>query len=107
MPIDSEINTHEEKIRIFEAGMLTLMKQDFAIVKKFFTWFMGHLNPDDEDIDENDPAITVCIPALTRMLKRFKSIEKGSKADIGNQTIVTPLRIIGKLVSEDSTVIAK
>ena len=72
MPIDSDINTHEEKIRIFEAGMMTLTKQDFAIVKKFFMWFMGHLNPEDEEnIDENDPALTVSVPALTRMLKRF------------------------------------
>jgi hypothetical protein len=58
MPIDSDINNQEEKIRIFEQGMTTLVKQDFAIVKKFFTWFSGHLNPENEDlVNENDPAV--------------------------------------------------
>jgi hypothetical protein len=41
------------------------------------------------------------------MLKRFKSIVKENKTDIGSQNIITPLRIIGKLVSEDSTPISR
>ena len=39
------------------------------------------------------------------MLTRFKSIDKSEKVIKGRDTVVTPLRIIGKLVNEESTVI--
>jgi hypothetical protein len=73
MPITSDVNSKEEKIRLVEGALMTLVIQDFACVKKFFTWFLDHLDlEDDDEIDENDEAITTVIPALQRIFERFK-----------------------------------
>jgi len=39
MPITSAINNEEESINIVEGALMTLVKKDFASLKKFFTWF--------------------------------------------------------------------
>jgi hypothetical protein len=53
---------------------MTLVKKDFASLKKFFTWFQGHY--EDQDIDiESDPSIRYVVPALQRILSKFKSVE--------------------------------
>jgi len=39
MPITSPINNREESINIVEGALLTLVKKDFASLKKFFIWF--------------------------------------------------------------------
>ena len=39
MPITSQINSHEESVNIVEGALMTLVKKDFASLKKFFTWF--------------------------------------------------------------------
>jgi hypothetical protein len=36
----------EERICLIEGCLLTLLKKDFAFLKKFFTWFQGHLEED-------------------------------------------------------------
>jgi len=42
MPITSKINNREELINIVEGALMTLVKKDFASLKKFFTWFQSH-----------------------------------------------------------------
>ena len=37
--LTSDINSHEENVRLIEGALLTLKKRDFASLKKFFTWF--------------------------------------------------------------------
>jgi len=39
MPITGNLNSDEEFINIVESALLTLVKKDFASLKKFFTWF--------------------------------------------------------------------
>jgi len=39
MPITGNLNSDEEFINIVEGALLTLVKKDFASLKKFFTWF--------------------------------------------------------------------
>jgi len=39
MPITGNINNAEESINIVEGALMTLVKKDFASLKKFFTWF--------------------------------------------------------------------
>jgi hypothetical protein len=42
MAITSPINSKEELVNIVEGALMTLVKKDFASLKKFFTWFQGH-----------------------------------------------------------------
>lgn len=65
MPITGDVNTMEEKIRLVEGALLTLKLKDFASLKKFFTWFCGHID-EDTPCSEDDPAITAVVPALKR-----------------------------------------
>jgi len=54
--------------------MLTLPKKDFATQKKFFTWFLGHLE-DDTNPQEDDPAIIAAVEALKNILNNFKDLK--------------------------------
>lgn len=47
MSINGNVNSLEENIRIVEGALMTLIRKDFASLKKFFTWFQGHLEEDD------------------------------------------------------------
>ena len=60
--IDSDIIQEEERIRLVEGALLTLMIRDFASHKKFFNWFLAHLdNYMENDVPANDPAVVSCI----------------------------------------------
>lgn len=74
MPITSQINSHNESVNIVEGALMTLVKKDFASLKKFFTWFQGHYEDQDIDID-SDPSIRYVVPALQKILSKFKSVE--------------------------------
>lgn len=39
MPITRDLNNEEESVNIVEGALMTLVKKDFASLKKFFTWF--------------------------------------------------------------------
>jgi hypothetical protein len=64
-PITGKVNTDLENVKLVEAGLNTLYRKDFAFLKKFFNWVLGHLD-DDEDSrpSYNDPAIKTLVPAL-------------------------------------------
>jgi hypothetical protein len=74
------MNTHEENVRLVEGALLTLKKRDFASLKKFFTWFQGHIEDEEAKISKDDPAIVTVIPALIRIFKRFKNVKTVSKS---------------------------
>jgi len=42
---------------------MTLNKRDFASLKKFFTWFCGHID-EDSIPNDSDHAIEAVVPAL-------------------------------------------
>ena len=75
MPIVSAINSDEENIKILEGALLTLVRKDFASLKKFYTWFQGHLEEDLVEIDAQDPSIKFAIPALSQIFQRFYSVQ--------------------------------
>jgi hypothetical protein len=83
----TDINTHEENVRLVEGALLTLKKRDFASLKKFFVWFQGHLEDHETKPSKDDPAIRVAIPALQRLFKRFKHVKTVARS--GFQTKVT------------------
>lgn len=120
MPITSRINSLEENVRLLEVALLTLPKRDFAIQKKFFTWFSSHLEDVDDDNENQEtirehPAILAVIPALQRILTKFLSV-KTDKAqqnplahDRGHQAqrnplknIDTPMQIMTVLFNDSS-----
>lgn len=63
LPINGPMLTPEERVVLVEGTMQTLPKRDFATLKKFDTWFCGHLNEDKSNYDD-DPAIVAAVQAL-------------------------------------------
>lgn len=47
MPITGNINSLPENVRLVEGALMTLYRKDFAFLKKFFTWFLCHLEDED------------------------------------------------------------
>lgn len=59
------MNTKEELINVVEGALMTLVKKDFASLKKFFTWFQGHFEDQNQTHQlKDDPSIQVVNPAL-------------------------------------------
>ena len=78
LPITTKALSDEEKIRLLEAALLNLKLRDFASHKKFFTWFMGHLDDEEVEPSDDDPAIRAIVPALKRIFERFKNVRPQS-----------------------------
>ena len=78
LPIACEILSDEEKIRLSEAALLNLKLRDFASHKKFFAWFMGHLDDEEVEPPADDPAIRAIVPALRRIFLRFRDVRPQS-----------------------------
>jgi hypothetical protein len=71
--IDGDFIEKEERVRLVEGSLLTLTNRDFASHKKFFTWFIAHLDDIETNVLKTDPAIESCIEAYKRILKRFQN----------------------------------
>ena len=54
-----------------DGALMTLSKKDFAFLKKFFTWFLSHLDDEEYVPKHDDPAIRTLVPALQCMFNRF------------------------------------
>ena len=64
--IDSKMIETEERIRLVEGSLLTLVNRDFASHKKFFNWFLAHLDgymDMDLEVPPTDPAVVACVQA--------------------------------------------
>ena len=79
-PITGRINKDLENVKLVEGALHTLYRRDFAFMKKFFTWVLGHLD-DDEDYrpKDSDPAIKTLVPALKCLLKKYLDKQELSK----------------------------
>ena len=82
LPITGDMCTDEEKIVIVEGCLITLLKKDFATLKKFSTWFQNHLEDEDVKPQKDDPAIRTSIPALQRIFKKYLKVQEVSKSDM-------------------------
>ena len=78
LPMTCDLLSDEEKIRLLEAALLNLKLRDFASHKKFFAWFMGHLDDEEVEPPADDPAIKAIVPALKRIFLRFKNVRPQS-----------------------------
>ena len=74
MPITSDLNTEEEAVAIMEGALMTLVKKDFASLKKFFNWFLDHLVDSEVKPMRSDPAIRFVCPALKSIFKKFLKV---------------------------------
>jgi hypothetical protein len=61
MPINSEINSILENVRLVECATLAYTKKDFATLNKISNWLFGHLDEDEEDCDPKDPTIITIV----------------------------------------------
>jgi hypothetical protein len=76
MAIIGNFNNEEESINIVEGALMTLVKKDFASLKKFFTWFQGHFEEDTDLMPiRDDPSIRFVIPALKRIFFKFQKVQ--------------------------------
>lgn len=112
MPITSPINSFEESVNIVEGALLTLVKKDFASLKKFHTWFLGHIDDASGVPVESDPAINFVTSALKTILWKFTSVKTDQKVVINRMgiqerslwTINTPIQIMINLLSDNSAI---
>ena len=79
LKIDSDFIDVEERVRLVEGALLTLMLRDFASHKKFFNWFLAHLDDLDGNVPKSDPAVVSCIEAYKRILKRYENEHRSGK----------------------------
>jgi hypothetical protein len=56
-----------------EGALQTLHRKDFAFIKKFFIWVLGHIEDDGEEahLDPSDPVIRILVPALKCVFKKY------------------------------------
>lgn len=103
--IDSDLIEDEERIRLVEGSLLTLMMRDFASHRKFFNWFLAHLDDLDETVKDDDPAVVSCVEAYKRILKRFENEQLSGKKPIGTSmgdfSIKQPIMILATLFRDD------
>lgn len=72
IPIERDFVSDEERVRLMEGALLTLIQKDFASMKKFFGWSYGHL---EDEVSHDDPAILSCIEAFKNILRRFTNLQ--------------------------------
>ena len=77
--IDSDFIEDEERVRLVEGSLLTLMMRDFASHRKFFSWFLAHLDELEGNVPATDPAVVSCIEAYKRILKRYENEQLSGK----------------------------
>jgi hypothetical protein len=61
MPINSNINSIEERIRLVECVTLAYTRKDFATLNKISNWLFGHIDEEDEEVDDKDPTIITIV----------------------------------------------
>ena len=73
IPFTGRVNTEIENVKLVEGALYTLHRKDFAFIKKFFIWVLGHIDDDGEetDLDPSDPVIRILVPALKLVFKKY------------------------------------
>lgn len=67
--IDQNFIDKEERIRLIEGALMTLVNTDFASLRKFFQWCFEHLGEDN--VAEDDITVQSFVTAYMRILKRY------------------------------------
>mmetsp|Transcript_1941 Transcript_1941/g.2810 ORF Transcript_1941/g.2810 Transcript_1941/m.2810 type:complete len:125 (-) Transcript_1941:5639-6013(-) len=75
MPINSDINTIDENIRLVECATLAYTKKDFATLNKISNWLFGHLDEDEEEIDNQDPTIITIVESQKNLFRKSMDVK--------------------------------
>jgi len=79
MPINLNINSIQENIRLVECTTLAYTKKDFAVLNKISIWLFGHIDAEEEEeIDSNDPTIIAIVESQKNMYKKSMDIQHQS-----------------------------
>jgi hypothetical protein len=81
IPFTGRVNSDLENVKLVEGALQTLNRRDFAFIKKFFIWVLGHIDDDVEqaNLDESDPVIRILVPALKCVFKKYLDKNEISK----------------------------
>lgn len=75
MPINSNVNTIQENIRLVECATLAYTKKDFATLNKISNWLFGHLDEDEEEIDSRDPTIITIVESQKNLFRQSMDVK--------------------------------
>lgn len=91
MPITTEINKKAENVALVYGSLQLIYNKDFACLKKFSTWLLGHLDEDDKLLSmEEDRTLQALIPALKSIFQLRKDMteKEASKPLVIMQTLL-------------------
>ena len=75
MPINSEINSIAENVRLVECATLAYTKKDFATLNKISNWLFGHLDEDEEDCNPKDPTIITIVESQKNLFRQSMDVK--------------------------------
>lgn len=75
MPINSNINSIQENVRLVECATVAYTKKDFATLNKISNWLFGHLDEDEEEINQNDPTIITVVESQKNLFKQSMDVK--------------------------------
>jgi hypothetical protein len=75
MPINSEINSIAENVRLVECATLAYTKKDFATLNKISNWLFGHLDEDEEECDSKDPTIITIVESQKNLFRQSMDVK--------------------------------
>ena len=104
-PITGNINTLSENVRLVEGALMTLHKRDFAFLKKFFTWTLSHLEEEETQPLEDDPAIITLVPALQCMFHKFMDKSFLNSVQGASMSHNQPILILQTLLNDNVTIV--
>ena len=105
MPITGNMNTLSENVRLLEGALMTLHKKDFAFLKKFSSWTLSHLDEEDVQPPEDDPAIQALVPALQCMFHKFMDKQFFAQSSLGPSSHNQPILILQTLLNDNVVIV--
>ena len=71
MPINSEINSTVENIKLVECATIAYLMKDFASQNKISNWLFGHIDEEQDEVEANDPAIITIVESQKNLFKKL------------------------------------
>ena len=107
MPITMEINKKAENVALVYGSLQLIYNKDFACLKKFSTWLLGHLDEDEKLLSlEEDRTLQALIPALKSIFQLRKDMteKEASKPLVIMQTLLNENQGIAEPIIRELTI---
>ena len=86
MPLQSDILSHNEKVCIVEAGCHLLLKKNDAVIRRLYSWVLGHMRADEQGesmtLIKTDITLKIFIKAMKNLFKVVPEDAKTAKAPL-------------------------